>query len=245
MSNEELATRAKAGDHDALTQLWEQNRGLLAILFRKLARKTEDRMAAMGVTWEDVEQCGYLAIADAVTLYDPEAGALFSSFLRYPVMTQFFELIGWRTEKQKRDPLGQSLSLDEPITGEDGGTRADLVPDAQAFESIEERLYTEQLHAALEQCLDTLEQKQAEAVRFRYYSGLSLAETGAKLGCNTEYARQLEQKGLRKLRHPQNARRLEQYREQIITTHAYHGTGFSAWKYGGSVEERIIERLEL
>ncbi|MDO4270395.1 MAG: hypothetical protein Q4C72_05635 [Eubacteriales bacterium] len=74
----------------------------------------------------------------------------------------------------------------------------------------EERLCTEQLHAALEQCLDTPEQK-----------------------------------GLRKLRHPQNARRLEPYREQIITTHAYHGTGFSAWKYGGSVEERIIERPEL
>ena len=34
MTNEELAAQAKAGDKDALAQLWEQNRGLLAKLFR-------------------------------------------------------------------------------------------------------------------------------------------------------------------------------------------------------------------
>ena len=34
MTNEELAVMAKAGDRSALTALWEQNTGLLAILFR-------------------------------------------------------------------------------------------------------------------------------------------------------------------------------------------------------------------
>lgn len=164
-------------------------------------------------------------------------------------MTQFFELVGWRSERQKRDPLGQSVSLDEPVIGEDGSatSRGDLVPDEQAiqpFADADEKLYTAQLHNALTQCLSTLEPPQADAVRCRYYDGLTLAETGARLGCNAEYARQLEYKGLRKLRHPANTRRLEQYREQIISTHAYHGTGLTAWKYGGSVEERIIERLD-
>ena len=56
MTNEELAARAKTGDRDALAQLWEQNRGVLASIFRELARKAGARMAAMGVTWEDVEQ---------------------------------------------------------------------------------------------------------------------------------------------------------------------------------------------
>ena len=54
MTNEELAAQAKAGDKDALAQLWEQNRGLLAKLFGELAHKAGARMAATGVTWEDV-----------------------------------------------------------------------------------------------------------------------------------------------------------------------------------------------
>ena len=112
MTNEELAAQAKAGDKDALAQLWEQNRGLLSKLFRELANKAGARMAAMGITWEDVEQSFFLAVALAVRLYEPERGVLFASFLSYPVKRVFFELVGWRTEQQRRDPLGQSISLD-------------------------------------------------------------------------------------------------------------------------------------
>lgn len=56
MTNEELAIQAKTGDRDALARLWEQNRGLLATMFRELAGKAGARMSAIGVTWEDVEQ---------------------------------------------------------------------------------------------------------------------------------------------------------------------------------------------
>lgn len=85
MTNEELAAQAKAGDKDALAQLWEQNRGLLAKLFGELAGKAGARMAAMGVTAEDMEQSFFLAVALAVRLYEPERGVLFASFLSYPV----------------------------------------------------------------------------------------------------------------------------------------------------------------
>ena len=249
MSNEELAVQAKAGDRDALAQLWEQNRGLLTTLFRGLSQKAGARMAAMGVTWEDVEQSYFLAIALAVELYQPERGMLFASFLSYPVKTVFYDLVGWRTEGQKRDPLGCCLRLDEPVTGEDGSEapRGELVHDpaaGQQFEDEEERIYTEQLHAALDRCLDALERTQAAAIRYRYYDGLTLAEIGAKLGCNTEYARQLTDKGLRRLRSGKNIQRLKQYREQIISEGADHGTGWNAWKNGGSVEERTVLKLE-
>lgn len=50
MTNEDLVTKAKAGDRNALAQLWEQNRGLLATLFGELARKAGARMTATGVT---------------------------------------------------------------------------------------------------------------------------------------------------------------------------------------------------
>lgn len=90
MTNEELAALAKAGDRQAMAQLWEQNKGLLFTLFRKLTSRAGSRMASAGVTWDDVEQCFYLAIVDAVALYEPGRGMSFASFLSYPVKSQFF-----------------------------------------------------------------------------------------------------------------------------------------------------------
>ena len=40
-------------------------------------------------------------------------------------------------------------------------------------------------------------------------------------------------------------RALRQYRDEYIQTHAAQYVSFEAWKQGGSVEERLIERLEL
>ena len=250
MTNEELAAKAKAGVREALTQLWEQNRGLLAKLFRGLANKAGARMVAMGVTWEDVEQSFFLAISLAVRLYEPERNVLFSTFLTYPVKLVFYELVGWRTERQRRAPLGQCSSLDEPISYDDGSetTRSELVPDPAAerqFEDIEEHMYTEQLHIALEDCISTLDERQAAVIRARYFEDMELSDIGGMLGVNTSRVGELERSAMRKIRSGRNIRRLRQYRDMIISKHVYHGTGLSAWKYnGGSVEERAVIHLE-
>ncbi len=249
MTNEELAAQAKAGDKDALAQLWEQNRGLLSKLFRGLANKAGDRMAAMGVTAEDIEQSFFLAVALAVRLYEPERGVLFASFLSYPVKQVFFELVGWRTEQQRRDPLGQSISLDEPISHDDGSetTRSELVPDPAAerqFEDIEEHMYTEQLHIALEDCISTLDERQAAVIRARYFEDMKLSDIGERFGITTSRVGELERDAMRKMRSGRNIQRLKEYRDMIISKHAYHGTGLSAWKCGGSVEERAVIHLE-
>lgn len=248
MHNEELVVRAKSGDQAAMTQLWEQNRGLLATLFRRLVSKAGTRMDAMGVTWEDIEQTFYLVIADAVQRFDPQAGASFATFLTYPVKQHFFDMLGWHTQKQKHDPLAQAVSLDEPITHEgDKVARGALVPNtaaAQALEQVEQNIYTEQLHQTLETCLSTLDEQQAQAVRCRYFDDLPRTAAAERLGCTPSQARQLEYKGLQRLRLAQNKQRLQQFRDEIISTHSYRGTGFSAWKHGGSVQERVIVHLE-
>ena len=249
MTNEELAAKAKAGDKAALGQLWEQNRGLLATLFGELVCKAGARMDAMGVTTEDVEQSFFLAVALAVRLYEPERGTLFTSFLKYPVKTVFFDLVGWRTASQKCDPLGRYVSLDEAVCGEDGSetTRSELVPDPAAerqLEDAEEQLYTEQLHADLEDCIGTLDEHRAAVIRARYFEDKTLSEIGELIGVNTSRVGQLERDAMRKLRTGRNIQRLRQYRDLIISEHAYHGTGWAAWNSGGSVEERTVIRLE-
>lgn len=249
MSNEALAALARDGNADALCQLYEQNRGLLAIMFRRLAVRWATRMQAQGVAWEDVEQCFFLAIADAVQIYDPSRGK-FSSLLEYPVKKVFFELVGFRTERQRRDPLGLCASLDEPVTQEDGGqiSRLNLIPDphaGQAFTSAEERIYIEQLHDALEAGLNTLPPKQAQTIRLHYWEGLTLAQIGERLGCVGSYAQQLERAGLRTLGTGKASYKLAGFRhDRIRDAKAYHGTGYNAWKSGGSVQERTLVYLE-
>ena len=46
-TNEELASQAKTGDRAALAALWEQNRGLLAVLFRRLYIRAGARVNAV------------------------------------------------------------------------------------------------------------------------------------------------------------------------------------------------------
>ncbi len=84
------------------------------------------------------------------------------------------------------------LSLDDPLGDtEDSDTRGSLVPDpdaAQAFEDAESRVWNEQLHDALDVCIDALETKQAEAVRSAYFEGLTAEETGKLLNVSISRA---------------------------------------------------------
>ena len=82
---------------------------------------------------------------------------------------------------------------------------------------------------------------QQAVVRARFYDGLTLAQTSERLSISTDYARRQTRRALFLLgRSP----RLARFRERIIREGAYHGTGWQAWKYGGSVEERILLKLE-
>lgn len=252
MTNEELAALAKAGDRAALGALWEQNRGLLRMMLRKLEANPAScaRMDAAGVTFDDLMQESFFAVERAALLYDPTRGASFASFLAYAVKHAFFDAVGLRTSRQRADPLCNADSLDRPLTnsdGLDGLTRADAVPDEAAvrpFSDVEERLFAEQLHAALDKCLDAIPQKDALIIRARYYDGRTQSQIAAALGCSGAYIGQMENHGLRKLRSPCNRHRLAQYREEIISRHATRSTGFSAWKRHGSAPERIVEGME-
>ena len=248
-ANEALAVQAKAGDREALAALWEQNRGLLALLFRRLAAAYRERMDAAGVTLEDLEQEGYFAVAKAANLYDPSAGAKFSTFLYYPVKNVFACAVGLRTERQRQEPLCRCDSLDVPLYAEDNGsaTRGDTVPDdaaEQAFTDADECLYTAQLHSALDDALALLDERKATVLRGRFYEGRTLESLAVQLGISRERVRQTESKAIRAMRFPRIQRKLEVYRENILSVSSYHGTGFSAWKERGSVEERLAERIE-
>lgn len=246
-TNEALAARAKAGDKEAATQLWQQNRGLMGIWGRRLYTAYRGRATASGVTLEDVEQIGFPAVAAAACGYDTAQGTQFTTYLAYHFRREFFALVGLRTERQKQEPLCRACSLDAPIDAEDaeGTTRAELVPDAGAaarMENAEEKIWTEQLHAALEDSLQAIDPRLASVLRQRYFSGMTHTQLAAVMGVSKQHVQSQEQAGLRAMRR-RNSCRLAQFRAEIVSR-AYRHTGFSAWKTGGSAPERWAEWAE-
>ena len=206
VTNEELAALAKAGDAAAAVQLWQQNRPLLHMLFARLANNPVNtrRMQAAGVTLADLEQGGYFVVLNACKKYRPEAGAKFSSFLQYPAATAFYNEIGLRTARQKAEALNIAARLEESISNNaDALTLQDVLQDDAAEEelrTVERRLYRQQLHSALERCLQHLPEKQAVVLRARYYDGGTLAETAQVLGVSLQNVARLETLALRAMR---------------------------------------------
>ena len=255
-TNASLAALAAAGNSFALGQLWEINQGFLHRLFWQWYSKNKATADEHGLTLEDFDQEAFFAVRSAAQAYDPAKGS-FLTLLSYYVQNQINKMVcgeHCRTcttddGKQVRlsaNPLDACTSLDTPLdAGDDGGsTLGDLQEDpaaSHAFQTAEDELYTEELHAALEEALGKLPERTAHVLRRRYYGQQTLQSIGDDLGVCRDRVRQIEWSGIQKLR---NLPGLSRWREEIISTRSWRGTGFGAWKAGGSVQERTVEYLE-
>lgn len=154
-------------------------------------------------------------------------------------------------------------SLDAPVKGLDGGEEAtvgDLTPaPGDLEEDVVERMQREQLCAVLWECVDSLEEVQAETIRKRYQRGMSLREIGAEQGISPEVVRREHNKALRELRKPRCAKRLRPFvpEEEWIFSMSISGTGVGRFRrtwtssteraalWLDEQEERRREHLEL
>lgn len=244
MSNEELAARIQAGETNLMEDLWEQVAGLVKWAARRIMPALGNRG---GVELDDLIQSGYLALVAAVASYAPDNGS-FSSWLMYYLKTAFAQASGYRTEKQRNDPLRFAVSLEAPLGDEDGNTVGDLQADptsAAPFEAVEERVFREQLRQVLDSVLDQLPPQQAQTIRGRYFDGSTLDELAADMGKSLERIRQLEANGLDRLREPQLRKQLEDFLE-IRTPYFLHVGPTAFHRTGESSVEKIVflrERL--
>lgn len=252
-TNAALAALAAAGNSFALGQLWEVNKGLLHRLFWQWYSKNKAVADAAGLTLEDFDQESFFAVQRAAQHHDPSKGS-FTSLLPYYVLSQIRHAVcgehckSIETDNVKRvqisaNPLNECSSLDAPLAADDAGssTKGETIEDpaaSQAFQSAEDEIYTEELHAALEEALGKLKDREADVLRRRYYEGKPLRAVGEEIGVQSERVRQIEAGAFRKLK---NDSQLARWHEEIITTRAWRGTGFGSWKRYGSVQERSVE----
>lgn len=255
-TNAALAALAAAGNTFALGQLWEVNKGFVRRQLWQWYEKNKPVADNAGLSFEDLVQEGYFAVDYAAKHYDPERGS-FTTVLSYALMHQIrsatcgehYRII--ETSEGKRvqasaNPLNDCTSLDAPLDGEDKGssTKGETIEDpaaAQAFQTAEDDLYTEELHNALEEALSHLAAKQADVVRRHYFEGQTLKEISQEDGTTLNAARNREQAAFIAL---SRNLKLQRWRDEIISAKAWSGTGFGAWNHRGSVQERTAEYLE-
>lgn len=255
-TNAALAALAVTGNSYALGQLWELNKGLLRSMFWKWYPAHKAQADDHGLTADDFEQEGFFAVQHAAQTYDPAQGA-FTTWLTAAMQRQIQRTLtngharnvtgeDGKLHTTSADPLNHCTSLDVPLDDEDGGaaTLGDLKEDATAaaeLDAVEDKLFQEQLHSALEEALAKLTDREADVLRRRYYQQQPLREVGEAYGVAWSRAQQVEKAAMRKLRrNPALCR----FHDEVIQHHAYRGTSFGSWQYSGSVEEHLVEYLE-
>jgi RNA polymerase primary sigma factor len=107
------------------------------------------------------------------------------------------------------------VSLESPVyTGKDASILGDFIED-QDYKAPDEYAMDSALHSDIESVLSTLNQKEAEIIRFRYGLGkrapMSLKEIGDHFNLTKERIRQIEKKALKRLQHPSRKCLLESY----------------------------------
>ncbi|MDR1775779.1 MAG: hypothetical protein LBS17_05000 [Actinomycetes bacterium] len=250
MTNEELlqAINNGGGDEQTLTALWEQTAHIFFMHSDGLYRRHKDRADSCGAARDDFRQVCWFAFLDTIKAHNakPDTELKFTAFIGFHVRRRVYELLGYRTSK--RNPLNGAVSLDAPLPGNDDEniTIADSIADPQAelpFETAD----GSDIASEVERIVSALPEKQAAAVRGRFWRDKTLAEVGAELGLTPTQIRNVYQHAIRKLRRDRRLREIHEefYAAANLTKH----TGFKFFKETGmsSVEWHLLkleERLD-
>ena len=236
MSNEELVAVIQSGE-DRMGELWQQVERLVRWKANRIITALNGRG---GVEFDDLYQSGYPAMVAAVDSYKPKAG-MFSTWFMLHLKTAFAEATGFRSAKQQQDPIHNAVSLDTPLTDDaDSDDLMDIVADPvgmRGIETVEEAIYRQQLHDALEEALEAIPEECGTVLRQRYYEGRTLSDLAEAQGVSMEMVRKRERDALRRLRSPKTACRLRPFYDFDF----YCGTGLGAFRHTGmSIQERYL-----
>ena len=210
MTNEELAQQIQQGERNLILPLWEQVQRYAHDRAYKWFRATNGRG---GQTVQDLEQEAFLALLEALEGWDEKAGP-FLPWYSLRLKAAFTAATAQRTQRDRKDPLQDCLSLDAPLTDQEGDpfTLEDTIPDQRAeddLNTVEER----DRQAAIRRVLDSLQAEQRRVILLRYYHDMTREQTAQRLHLTRTRVNTIEQKALRILRHPVNSRVLLQYRQ--------------------------------
>ncbi|MBR5125532.1 MAG: RNA polymerase sigma factor RpoD [Oscillospiraceae bacterium] len=135
---------------------------------------------------------------------------------REPTVEEIAAELGLPVEKiiEANRTAADTLSLDTPVGDEEDTSIGSFVEDERT-PGPADATSNAMLAEALKEILDTLTEREAEVLRMRF--GMkdgrthTLEEVGQNFGVTRERIRQIENKAIRKLRHPSRARRIRDF----------------------------------
>lgn len=174
---------------------------------------------------------------------------------RDPSEAEIAYLMGLSIEQvrdiHKNACMTNMVSLDAPVKGfeEEGFTTGDNIPsDEDMEEAIVDEMEQSQLKVAIWECVDSLEEMQAEVIRKRYQNNMTLEAIGEECGVPQSAVRRYESNAMRELRKHKNARKLRPF---MLETEKIYGMGIRGTGYERfnqtwtSATERVALRLEV
>jgi RNA polymerase sigma-70 factor, ECF subfamily len=188
LTDEELVTRAKAGDQDCFNQLvhrWE--RPIYALAYRTLSREEDAR---------DVVQEAFLRAYRGLRGFKGEAK--FSSWL-YRITLNLCR--DW-SRRERRAPIVQVPEGADPM---------DLVDEHVApTESVEDLVARREMSDAVSQAMAELPEEQRTAILLKEYHGLTFQEIAGMLDCPLSTVKTRLYQGLSVLRRRLERRQAEE-----------------------------------
>ena len=191
MATNEIAAAVQCGQAD-IGKLWQAVRRFAIKQGLRWLRALDVRG---GVTLDDLEQCAFLALLDALKDWNGDNGS-FIGWYALKLKTAYQEAMGMRTKRDKQDPINSALSLDEPLTDCEGDsfTIADTVPDPAAEAAFE----FAGIRVAVQRALAAIPENERQTIIAEFWYG---AKPDARL----------RRSALRHLRHPSISRNLKTY----------------------------------
>jgi DNA-directed RNA polymerase specialized sigma subunit len=135
-----LVAAIQAGERDRLPALWDEVERLIKWWSNRLI------VNIPGADFNDLYQCGYIALAAAVNTYKPVENASFAHWLAFYFKNEVAAFMGFRN----KDPLRYAESLDAPLAEDSKTTLADTIPDSsELIEAADERITGNSFEARL------------------------------------------------------------------------------------------------
>ena len=197
-----------------------------------------------GVDVEDLVQCGYIALADAVERFRPDGGYGFLSYLDNCLKTAFAECCGYRTSK--RNPLDAADSLDVPISEDTETTRGDLLADpVDQYKDAERRIWLEQLDQAVGAAMTDLPAELQDTLRRYFWKGQTLEEIAKDVGESKNAIQKRQTKGLQQIRRNLHRYGLDQFVEERTPYYAHVSADSFNATHMSAVDMAVIRREAL
>lgn len=227
MINEELVQLIKQGNKCYYATLWEQTSRLIYKLIYKHGAK---RKLPNDIEFDDILQCGYFAMVNAVNAYNPEKDLKFNTYLEFQVMNAIQLTIDRGQRKSLNTPRLQEYSYNQTVSNQDG-EEVEIIYLMQDKNSpkIYESTELTDLQERVWQAVAELPKKLQEIITRYYFKGENLPTLAEKLDISVETVRQKKRQGLRLLQQNRALKQLYNNYDRHYH-HRYSDITTSLWK---------------